>query len=56
MATVPCNTISSYPRIRGRSDYGKKMGFHIVGTLPKAFKNLELGFIDAYVMYKELAT
>jgi L-amino acid N-acyltransferase YncA len=32
----------------------QKMGFAIVGSLPGAFKHAEHGFVDAYVMYKEL--
>ncbi len=32
----------------------QKMGFTIVGTLPGAFEHAENGFVDAYVMYKEL--
>ncbi len=32
----------------------QKMGFSIVGTLPGAFKHAGHGFVDAYVMYKEL--
>lgn len=32
----------------------KKLGFEIVGTLPKAFKHRELGYVDAYVMYQLL--
>ena len=32
----------------------KKNGFAIVGTLPKAFRHSRLGFVDAFVMYKEL--
>jgi ribosomal protein S18 acetylase RimI-like enzyme len=32
----------------------KKMGFEIVGTLPKAFRHLEFGLVDAYVMYRFL--
>jgi ribosomal protein S18 acetylase RimI-like enzyme len=32
----------------------KKLGFSIVGTLPKAFQHNDLGFVDAYVMYLEL--
>jgi ribosomal protein S18 acetylase RimI-like enzyme len=32
----------------------QKMGFAIVGTLPGAFKHAEHGYVDAYVMYKEL--
>jgi L-amino acid N-acyltransferase YncA len=32
----------------------KKLGFEIVGTLPKAFRHRELGRVDAYVMYRFL--
>jgi ribosomal protein S18 acetylase RimI-like enzyme len=32
----------------------KKLGFSIVGTLPKAFKHEQLGYVDAYVMYRFL--
>jgi ribosomal protein S18 acetylase RimI-like enzyme len=32
----------------------RKMGFAIVGTLPGAFKHPTLGFVDAYVMFKQL--
>jgi L-amino acid N-acyltransferase YncA len=32
----------------------QKMGFAIVGVLPGAFKHAEHGYVDAYVMYKEL--
>jgi ribosomal protein S18 acetylase RimI-like enzyme len=32
----------------------KKLGFEIVGTLPKAFRHSELGLVDAYVMYRFL--
>lgn len=32
----------------------KSMGFQIVGTLPAAFLHPTLGFVDAYVMYKQL--
>ena len=33
----------------------QSQGFEIVGTLTGAFKHARLGFVDAYVMYKELA-
>jgi ribosomal protein S18 acetylase RimI-like enzyme len=33
----------------------KKLGFQIVGTLPKAFRHRQLGFVDAHVMYKNLS-
>jgi len=32
----------------------KRLGFSIVGTLPKAFRHRRLGYVDAYVMYKLL--
>jgi L-amino acid N-acyltransferase YncA len=32
----------------------QKLGFEIVGTLPKAFNHQALGFVDAYVMYRPL--
>lgn len=32
------------------------LGFATVGTLPKAFKHSSLGYVDALVMYKWLAT
>ncbi|MEL6447712.1 MAG: N-acetyltransferase [Pseudomonadota bacterium] len=32
----------------------QKLGFEIVGTLPGAFRHPELGYVDAYVMYKWL--
>lgn len=33
----------------------EKHGFQIIGTLPGAFHHQRLGYIDAHVMYKELA-
>ena len=30
----------------------KKLGFDIVGTLPRAFNHARLGLVDAYVMYR----
>lgn len=33
----------------------KKLGFSIVGTLPKAFRHRRLGYVDAYVMYQLLS-
>lgn len=32
----------------------KKVGFEIVGTLPKAFRHRELGLVDLYVMHRFL--
>jgi len=34
----------------------KRHGFKVVGTLPKAFRHHQLGFVDAHVMYKQLET
>ena len=34
----------------------KRHGFNIVGTLPAAFRHQRLGFVDAFVMYKQLDT
>ena len=33
----------------------KKLAFAVVGTLPRAFRHQRLGFVDALVMFKELA-
>ena len=33
----------------------KRLGFDVVGTLPRAFRHQRLGFVDAFVMYKQLA-
>jgi RimJ/RimL family protein N-acetyltransferase len=32
----------------------KKLGYSIAGTLPGAFRHLRLGYVDAYVMFKQL--
>ena len=32
----------------------KKLGYHIAGTLPGAFRHKVLGYVDAYVMFKQL--
>lgn len=32
----------------------QKLGFAIVGTLPKAYNHQRLGYVDAYVMYRFL--
>lgn len=34
----------------------KKLGFDVIGKLPKAFKSKSAGYVDALVMYKELNT
>ena len=35
-------------------DLWKRHGFVVVGTLPGAFRHPELGYVDAFVMYKQL--
>jgi L-amino acid N-acyltransferase YncA len=35
-------------------DLWKKMGFEIIGTTPKGFKHLQLGYVDTYIMYRQL--
>jgi len=32
----------------------QKLGFEIVGTLPRAFRHADKGFVDAYVMFRSL--
>jgi ribosomal protein S18 acetylase RimI-like enzyme len=32
----------------------KSFGFEIVGCLPKSFEHPALGYVDAYIMYREL--
>jgi ribosomal protein S18 acetylase RimI-like enzyme len=32
----------------------QKHGFEVIGTLPKAFQHQRLGYVDAFVMYKQL--
>ena len=32
----------------------KRLGFAVVGTLPRAFQHQQLGLVDAYVMYRFL--
>jgi ribosomal protein S18 acetylase RimI-like enzyme len=32
----------------------RELGFHIVGTLPGAFRHAEKGFVDVYVMFRSL--
>ena len=38
----------------GAIELWKKYGFKIIGTTPKGFKHSELGFVDTYIMYKDL--
>ncbi|MBC87040.1 MAG: GNAT family N-acetyltransferase [Bdellovibrionaceae bacterium] len=32
----------------------KKLGFEIIGTIPKGFNHKDLGYVDAYIMYQKL--
>jgi L-amino acid N-acyltransferase YncA len=32
----------------------KKFGFEIIGTTPKGFRHKDLGFVDTYIMFKNL--
>ena len=34
----------------------EKLGFQIIGKLPKAFNSKSVGYVDAFIMYKELKT
>ena len=34
----------------------KKLGFEIIGTTPKGFRHKSLGFVDTYIMFKDLRT
>jgi len=34
----------------------RKLGFSVVGKLPRSFRHLQLGYVDALVMFKELST
>lgn len=33
----------------------KRLGFSVIGTLPRAYRHQQLGFVDVYVMYRFLA-
>lgn len=32
----------------------EKFGFKIIGTIPKGFNHTKLGYVDAYIMHREL--
>jgi ribosomal protein S18 acetylase RimI-like enzyme len=34
----------------------QKLGFSVIGTLPRAFQHQRFGYVDAFVMYKEMVT
>jgi ribosomal protein S18 acetylase RimI-like enzyme len=35
-------------------DLWKKFGFRIIGTIPGGFRHLRLGYVDAYIMFREI--
>ena len=39
---------------KGAVELWKKYGFEIIGTTSKGFRHPELGFVDTYIMYKDL--
>jgi GNAT superfamily N-acetyltransferase len=39
---------------RGAVALWEKLGFRIIGSIPKGFRHVELGFVDVYIMYREL--
>ena len=32
----------------------KKLGYKIIGTIPNAYKHKKLGFVDSFIMHKQL--
>ena len=32
----------------------KKLGFQVIGEIPEAFRHKQLGFVNAYIMYRKL--
>lgn len=32
----------------------KKLGFSIIGTIPEAYLHKQLGYVDSYIMYKQM--
>lgn len=39
---------------RSAVELWKKLGFNIIGTVPKRFRHKDLGFVDAYIMHRFL--
>lgn len=35
-------------------DLWKKLGYQIIGTIPNAYKHKTMGYVDAFIMYKQL--
>ncbi len=34
----------------------EKLGYKVIGTIPNAYKHKHLGFVDSFIMYKQLRT
>ncbi|MCP4106066.1 MAG: GNAT family N-acetyltransferase [Desulfobacteraceae bacterium] len=34
----------------------KSLGYSIIGTIPNGYRHKKLGFVDSYIMYKQLIT
>lgn len=34
----------------------EKLGYNIIGTIPKAYQHKKLGLVDSFIMYKQLRT
>jgi ribosomal protein S18 acetylase RimI-like enzyme len=34
----------------------KKLGYNVIGTIPNAYKHKTLGFVDSFIMHKQLKT
>ena len=32
----------------------KKLGYHIIGTVPNAYNHKKLGLVDSFIMHKQL--
>lgn len=45
-AVVATNTIAI--------ELWQKLGYDIIGTIPKAYNHRKLGFVDSFIMYKQL--
>jgi GNAT superfamily N-acetyltransferase len=39
----------------GAVNLWQKFGFNIIGTTPKGFRHKELGFVDTFIMYRDLS-
>ncbi len=39
---------------KGALHLWKKLGFNVIGRIPKGFRHRELGYVDSIIMYKQL--